>query len=471
MYRSCEYYDFFLQTVPTYIKEHIMIRSLSVPSLLLISLSSLAISAPAEKAWYRGNTHTHTFWSDGNDFPEMAANWYKQHGYQFVVLTDHNIMPDRTGWKNIGHMHAEKPGDKLAAAFGQDAVVTRENAKGQTEHRLLSYKEVAARVDVPGTFVAVPGEELTNTVHPNPVHMNAVNTTRTLGAHKHPTVREMAINEAARARALEAEQKRPIFIQLNHPNWRWDMPAEVLAEALEADGFELVNPSCHNLGNDTFPGSERMWDIAATLRLKKYQRKPIWAVAADDTHNYHDFANRPQKANPGRAFVMARAESLNGDALAQALKDGDFYASTGVILDTVQYDAASRQLTVTVDPADPGTAYTIQVIGTKRDASIASEPGPDVFYSVDVKQADGTVKKEKRPRLITRTYSKDIGQVLQTLEGKQTATFTLPDNLLYARCKVVDTSHPGFTWGDETVPRAAWTQPVGWDRFLNTRAP
>jgi hypothetical protein len=30
--------------------------------------------------WYKGNTHTHTLWSDGNDFPEMITDWYKEKG-------------------------------------------------------------------------------------------------------------------------------------------------------------------------------------------------------------------------------------------------------------------------------------------------------------------------------------------------------------------------------------------------------
>src|SRR5205814_702981 len=29
--------------------------------------------------WWKGNLHTHSFWSDGDDFPEMIADWYKRH--------------------------------------------------------------------------------------------------------------------------------------------------------------------------------------------------------------------------------------------------------------------------------------------------------------------------------------------------------------------------------------------------------
>jgi len=54
---------------------------------------------PGEEKWYKGNTHTHTFWSDGDDFPEMVADWYKGNGYDFLVLSDHNIPSRGEKWK------------------------------------------------------------------------------------------------------------------------------------------------------------------------------------------------------------------------------------------------------------------------------------------------------------------------------------------------------------------------------------
>jgi hypothetical protein len=44
------------------------------------------------KRWYRGNTHTHAKFSDGkdnNDVP-VIAGWYKNAGYDFLVLSEHN---------------------------------------------------------------------------------------------------------------------------------------------------------------------------------------------------------------------------------------------------------------------------------------------------------------------------------------------------------------------------------------------
>ena len=48
--------------------------------------------------WWKGNTHTHTLWSDGDDFPEMVADWYKRNGYHFVSLTDHNTLAADERW-------------------------------------------------------------------------------------------------------------------------------------------------------------------------------------------------------------------------------------------------------------------------------------------------------------------------------------------------------------------------------------
>src|SRR4030095_549524 len=50
--------------------------------------------APAQVAprWWKGNLHTHSLWSDGDDYPEMVVDWYKTHGYDFLAISDHNVL-------------------------------------------------------------------------------------------------------------------------------------------------------------------------------------------------------------------------------------------------------------------------------------------------------------------------------------------------------------------------------------------
>jgi hypothetical protein len=50
----------------------------------------LVLALPADAAWFRGNTHTHTLESDGDSSPAEVVRWYREHGYDFLVITDHD---------------------------------------------------------------------------------------------------------------------------------------------------------------------------------------------------------------------------------------------------------------------------------------------------------------------------------------------------------------------------------------------
>ncbi len=42
--------------------------------------------------WFRGNLHTHTNRSDGRLAPAEVIEWHVDHGYDFVAITDHNVV-------------------------------------------------------------------------------------------------------------------------------------------------------------------------------------------------------------------------------------------------------------------------------------------------------------------------------------------------------------------------------------------
>ena len=47
-------------------------RSLFTISFISVFGLLLAAGSPREKHWFRGNTHTHTLWSDGDGAPEAV---------------------------------------------------------------------------------------------------------------------------------------------------------------------------------------------------------------------------------------------------------------------------------------------------------------------------------------------------------------------------------------------------------------
>src|SRR5262247_3490474 len=83
----------------------------SRPAILLVLLAVYAVSwglasggvsageqpSTANLRWYKGNTHTHTLNSDGDSTPDDVVRWYREHGYRFLVLSDHNFLTSVEG--------------------------------------------------------------------------------------------------------------------------------------------------------------------------------------------------------------------------------------------------------------------------------------------------------------------------------------------------------------------------------------
>ena len=81
---------------------------MTVVALLLVCFTSSAapptddpVVADPQPRWFKGNLHTHSLWSDGNDYPEMIADWYRRHGYHFLALSDHNILSQGQQWISV----------------------------------------------------------------------------------------------------------------------------------------------------------------------------------------------------------------------------------------------------------------------------------------------------------------------------------------------------------------------------------
>ena len=99
-------------------------------------------------------------------------------------------------------------------------------------------------------------------------------------------------------------------------------------------------------------------------------------MAVDDSHDYHDFT--PERYNPGRGWLIVRAPELTSDAIVDSLQRGDFYASTGVVLEELELTKDSLCLRI----AQKGDwLYTIRFIG--RGGKVLSQSaGPEATYRI-----------------------------------------------------------------------------------------
>lgn len=402
--------------------------------------------------WWKGNLHTHSLWSDGDDYPEMIVEWYKKHGYNFLALSDHNVMLDVEKWTSASTNRSGVKGfEKYLQRFGANWVTTRmEN--GDTKVRLKKLEEFREMFEETGHFLLIPGEEISDRYaskpfangdtnhHIIPIHLNATNLRELIRPQGGGTVSEVIQNDINAVLEQRKRTGQPMIPHINHPNFVWAITAEDIMK-IQGDRFlEIYNghPVTKNYGDSTHASTERIWDIVLTFRLAEFGLPPIWGTAVDDSHAYHAFNS--SKSNPGRGWLMVRAPKLTPDSLIAAMETGDFYASSGVILRDVKREG--KTLSLQIEP-ETNVTYKVQFIGTRKNFDRSSTPVKD---------------KLGRPVNSTRRYSKDIGAVLAEIKGIS-ASYTLKGDEIYVRAKITSSKlkeNPTERGDYET----AWTQPL-----------
>ena len=121
------------------------------------------------------------------------------------------------------------------------------------------------------------------------------------------------------------------------------------------------------------PSTEALWDAALTRGAH------VFGTATDDAHHYADAAaveRRGEIAYTGdRGFVVVRAERTEA-AIRAAVQAGDFYASTGVILDRV--DLGRTGISIDLRPDDPPCTFEVisggRVVHLARGTSLRFDP-------------------------------------------------------------------------------------------------
>jgi Flp pilus assembly protein TadD len=266
----------------------------------------LLICLPLQAAWFRGSTHAHTNQNDGQDTPEAVARWYRDHGYQFLFITDHNSVTD------------------------------------------------VSSLGTPGKFLVFPGEEITSDFGRWHVHVNALNAQRKAAPQTGANALE------GLQRSIDAARAAGGIPQINHPNFFWTLTAADLTAAKNVRLLEVFNgnhlANTNGAGPDA-PGVEELWDRALSAGANLY------AVGSDDMRTLN--GSGLDSDLPGRGWIMVRASRLEPAEILTAIEKGDFYASTGIELR--DYSADATQISVTVAPRDQ-MRYVIEFIG--RDGKV-----------------------------------------------------------------------------------------------------
>lgn len=272
--------------------------------------------------WYKGNTHAHTLESDGDSSPADVTRWYKERGYQFLVLSDHNV--------------------------------------------LTPVADLARQFAAPESFLLVPGEEVTDAFAGKPLHLNGLNLSRVVAPRHGDSV------TATLQRNIDAVREAAGVPHVNHPNFEW---AASLADLAPLERYRLLeiyngHPTVNNAGGGGTPGLEEVWD-----RLLMAGRR-VYGLAVDDAHHFTRPWD-PLASKPGKGWVVVHAPRLEAAALMTSLENGDFYASTGVELES--YSASATAIDVRAREANRAR-FRIQLVS--GGAVVDTVEGPAATFAL-----------------------------------------------------------------------------------------
>ncbi len=269
--------------------------------------------------WYKGNIHTHTTESVGDADPEFVTRWYMEHGYDFLVLSDHN-------------------------------------------HRTILEHEIE------GGPLMIPGEEVSSRIFGGtvPIHLNAIGIRHVV----EPTNLDDIVGTIQAK--VDAIVNAGGIAQLNHPNYEWAFNDEHIVQVIGASLLEIHNahPSVNSYGAPGKPSTVEIWDRVLS------QGRIIFGTATDDSHNYHDYT--PERSNPGRAWVVVNASELTVDAIVEGLATGNFYSSTGVVLTELQ----TSEERISLEIEQQGSAIYVTTFSGQDGEVLSEVEGLQASYEI-----------------------------------------------------------------------------------------
>ncbi|NJM26745.1 MAG: histidinol-phosphatase [Bacteroidia bacterium] len=261
-----------------------------------------------EGNWYKGNLHTHTFWSDGDEYPEMVLKWYQEHGYNFVALSDHNTISNGEKWIVVPKSALyEKGFADYVNRFGADWVEYKTDT-GRTQVKLKTFNQYRDKM-LGENFLIIHSEEISDQFMGAPIHMNVSNIQELVvppGGNSPTEVMQNIVDLVLEQRESTGVAMIP---HVNHPNFYWAITAQDFIPLQGERFFEVYNghPLVHNYGDSLHMGTEQMWDVINVAYAKRGQSL-LYGLATDDSHSYHEFG--AAFSNAGRGWIMVHATRL-----------------------------------------------------------------------------------------------------------------------------------------------------------------
>lgn len=220
--------------------------------------------------YLKGNLHTHTNASDGRYPVSDVLGIYQENGYDFLGITDHDV-------------------------YYRDGINDQD-------------------------IVVLKGEEVTCNYVGNDFYKAAYAHFCCFNKTRHVVNSFTYRNAEELLACIKKLRDRYEFVQFNHPMFSRFSDAEFL----ELDGYHALEVYNHK----DYYNETGLMGADALVRWLLNHKKRFCVTAGDDFHGpYKRSANDYCRGG----WIMARAEK-NEKSILNALKNGDFYASTGPVI-------------------------------------------------------------------------------------------------------------------------------------------
>ena len=217
-----------------------------------------------------------------------------------------------------------------------------------SDHDVCTSSDDFAELD-PGGMILVPGNEISAN-GPHLLHVGA-------GERVEP--------HADRQQVIDAVARSGGFAVFNHPNWFAGFdhcPQEMLEGCQGYAGLEIYNGVISRLEGS--PYATNRWDLLLMTGRR------VWGFANDDSHL--------AQGDVGLGWNMAYVEDESAEGVVEALRQGRFYASTGVEITSIQVDGESIAI-----ETDNALRIVALCQGAKRFAQVDAP-------SIEVEVPEGT---------------------------------------------------------------------------------
>ncbi len=298
--------------------------------------------------FYKANLHTHSTLCDGKLTPQELKEVYQKKGYSVIAFSHHDVMIPLL----------ELADENFLPLTSAEIYITQQKDVPfrfkKTYHLCLISKN--------------PHDTCCPVIDASYVHREHQHKFITEEQRKIKLPREYSVKCAQKI--IDIANENGYLVTLNHPVWSLQNH-EDYASLKHLFGVEVYNTSC--VQDSYFENT-----VPLQTLLKKGEN--VFPICADDAHTYNDC---------GGGFLMIKADELTYDAIYQALKRGDFYASSAPEI----YELYIENGSVVVKTSK---AKSITLLSERRFAKTVNSPTADITETrFDVSDYIEQTKKAK----------------------------------------------------------------------------